>query len=193
MQLDVPWRAIRLAREAAKRMELQCTPSLMLAWVVARAMTRHPAFRRLTTKDRGIVERDPFDLGVAVALDGDQLATAVIREANRLDWAAFASVYAQAVASARAGKVDDVQAPLIITSLGGFGIEVATPIVVPPSMGTLFVGKAHERVVNEGGAVYPAEVVTLSLTFDHKVVNGAGAAAFLHDIKVQAECFSLPA
>jgi pyruvate/2-oxoglutarate dehydrogenase complex dihydrolipoamide acyltransferase (E2) component len=193
MQLDVQWRAIRLAREAAKRMELQCTPSLMLAWVVARAMTRHPAFRRLTTKDRGIVERDPFDLGVAVALDGDQLATAVIREANRLDWAAFASVYAQAVASARAGKVDDVQAPLIITSLGGFGIEVATPIVVPPSMGTLFVGKAHERVVNEGGAVYPAEVVTLSLTFDHKVVNGAGAAAFLHDIKVQAECFSLPA
>jgi pyruvate/2-oxoglutarate dehydrogenase complex dihydrolipoamide acyltransferase (E2) component len=60
-------------------------------------------------------------------------------------------------------------------------------------MGTLFVGKAHERMVNEKGVVYPVEVVTLSLTFDHKVVNGAGAAAFLQDLKVQTECFTLPA
>jgi len=47
-------------------------------------------------------------------------------------------------------------------------------------------------MINDGGAVYPAEVVTLSLTFDHKVVNGAGAAAFLYDLKKLAEAFSLP-
>jgi len=193
MQLDVQWKAVRAAREAARKAAPSCTPSLMLAWVVTRAITRHPAFRRLVTKDRGIIERNPFDLGVAVALEGDRLATAAIHDADRLDWAAFASAYADTIAATRAGKLEDVQAPLIITSLGGFGIEVATPIVVPPSMGTLFVGKAHERMVNEGGAVFPVEVVTLSLTFDHKVVNGAGAAAFLHDLKVQTECFSLPA
>jgi pyruvate/2-oxoglutarate dehydrogenase complex dihydrolipoamide acyltransferase (E2) component len=192
MQLDVHWKAIRAAREAAKGKHPSHTPSLMLAWTVVKAMTKHPAFRRIVTRDGAIVERHPFDLGVAVALEGDRLATAAIHDADRLGWPEFAGAYAKAVADTRSGTVEDVQAPLIITSLGGFGIEVATPIVVPPSMGTLFVGKAHERMINDGGAVYPAEVVTLSLTFDHKVVNGAGAAAFLYDLKKLAEAFSLP-
>ena len=86
----------------------------------------------------------------------------------------------------------DVQAPVNITSLGAFGIESATPIVVPPSMGTLFVGSAHERLYNENGVIHPVEVITLSLTFDHKVVNGGGAAAFLYEIKNQMEGFKLP-
>ncbi len=192
MQLDVQWKAIRAAREASKEAGGQHSPSLMLAWTITRAMVKHPAFRRLVTKDSGIVERRPFDLGVAVALAGDRLATAALHDADTLDWPAFGAAYAQAVADTRAGKLEDVQAPLIITSLGAFGIEVATPMVVPPSMGTLFIGKAHERMVNESGVVYPVEVVTLSLTFDHKVVNGAGAAAFLHDLKVLTEAFNLP-
>ena len=139
----------------------------MLAWTVTRAMEKHAAFRRLVTKESGIIEVSVFDLGVAVALEGDRLATAAIHGANKLDWAGFAEAYAKAVSDTRAGMLEDVQAPLIITSLGSFGIEVATPIVVPPSMGTLFIGKAHERMINEGGAIYPAEVVTpLPLTFD---------------------------
>jgi len=59
-------------------------------------------------------------------------------------------------------------------------------------MGTIFIGSAHERMVNAGGVIHPAEVVTLSLTFDHKVVNGAGAAAFLQEVKIQMEGFKLP-
>jgi pyruvate/2-oxoglutarate dehydrogenase complex dihydrolipoamide acyltransferase (E2) component len=59
-------------------------------------------------------------------------------------------------------------------------------------MATLFIGKAHERMLNDHGAVYPAEVVTLSLTFDHRVVNGAGAAAFLNEVKTQIAGFQLP-
>ena len=178
MQLDVQWRSIRAAREEAKKAKSEHSPSLMLAWTVTRAMEKHPAFRRLVTKDNGIIEVTAFDLGVAVALEGDRLATAAIHGANKLGWADFAAAYAKAVADTRAGTLEDVQAPLIITSLGSFGIEVATPIVVPPSMSTLFIGKAHERMINDAGSIYPAEVVTLSLTFDHKVVNGAGAAAF---------------
>jgi pyruvate/2-oxoglutarate dehydrogenase complex dihydrolipoamide acyltransferase (E2) component len=59
-------------------------------------------------------------------------------------------------------------------------------------MATLFIGKAHERMINDEGVVYPAEVVTLSLTFDHRVVNGAGAAAFLQDLKTQIAGFQVP-
>jgi pyruvate/2-oxoglutarate dehydrogenase complex dihydrolipoamide acyltransferase (E2) component len=192
MQLDARWEAIRAARESAKRSKRGYSPSLMLGWCITRAMDRHAAFRRLVLKDGSIVERAEFDLGVAVALEGDRLATAALHGANRLDWAGFAAAYAKAVADTRAGSVEDVQAPVNVTSLGAFGIEQAVPIVVPPAMGTLFIGRAHERLINDNGSIYPAEVATLSLTFDHKVVNGAGAAAFLHDVVAQVESFRLP-
>jgi pyruvate/2-oxoglutarate dehydrogenase complex dihydrolipoamide acyltransferase (E2) component len=117
----------------------------------------------------------------------------VLSGAGRLGWQEFATAYARSVADVRAGKVEDVQASVLITSLGAFGVEVATPIVVPPSMATLFVGKSHERMVNDGGVIYPAEVVTLSLTFDHRVVNGAAAAAFLQEVKTRIAEFAIPA
>ena len=48
------------------------------------------------------------------------------------------------------------------------------------------------RLINDGGVIHPVEVVTLSLTFDHKVVNGATAAAFLQEVRRQMEGFKLP-
>jgi 2-oxoisovalerate dehydrogenase E1 component len=193
MQLDAPWTAIRAARESARQAQHDHSPSLMLAWCIVRAMERHAAFRRLIAKDGSIVEHESFDLGIAVALDGDRLGTAVVHDAAKLGWPEFVGAYARGVAEVRAGTIEDVQAPLNVTSLGAFGVEVATPIVVPPAMGTLFIGKAHEKMINEAGAVFPAQVITLSLTFDHRVVNGAGAAAFLHDLKTQIAQFRLPA
>lgn len=192
VQLPVRWKAMREAREAAKRAKTDHSPSLMIAWCVTRALEKHAAFRRLVTRDGVIQQLEDFDLGIAVALEGDKLATAVIAKANRLDWSGLAAAYAQAIAAVRAGKIIEVQAPLNLTSLGAFGLEAATPIVVPPSVATLFIGQAHERMVNEGGVIYPVESVVLSLTFDHKVVNGAGAAAFVREVKTQMEGFKLP-
>jgi pyruvate/2-oxoglutarate dehydrogenase complex dihydrolipoamide acyltransferase (E2) component len=193
MQLDALWGAIHRARTAVKDAQPDWSPSLMVAWCVGRSMEKHAPFRRVIAKDGSIVEPDGFDLGIAVALDEGGLTTAVIHGAARLDWVGFASAYVRAVADARAGKVEDVQASLNITSLGAFGVETATPIVVPPSMSTLFVGQAHERMINDQGAIYPAEVVTLSLSFDHRVVNGVGAAAFLREVSSQIGGFTLPA
>jgi pyruvate/2-oxoglutarate dehydrogenase complex dihydrolipoamide acyltransferase (E2) component len=192
MQLDVPWHAIRAARDAVKARRPDCSPSLMMAWCVVRAMERHDAFRRIVSSDGSILQADPLELGIAVALEGDQLATAVIGEAAQLGWNDFVTAYTRSVTEVRSGKISEVQAPLIITSLGAFGVEVATPIVVPPSMATLFIGRAHERMINDEGVVHPVEVVTLSLTFDHRVVNGAGAAAFLQEVKAQMIGFRLP-
>jgi pyruvate/2-oxoglutarate dehydrogenase complex dihydrolipoamide acyltransferase (E2) component len=164
----------------------------MMAWCVVRAMERHAAFRRVVAKDGAILEQAEFELGVAVALEGDRLGTAVIRRSNRLGWAEFVAAYGAAVEATRAGRVEEVQAPLNLTSLGAFGIEKAWPIVVPPAMSTLFVGTAHERMINAGGVIHPAEVVTLSITFDHRVVNGAGTASFLQELRAQFEGFRLP-
>jgi len=195
MLMDCRWDALRAAREAAKaKLGANApSPSVMMAWCVTRAMEKYAAFRCVVNKDGAILEQADFDLGVAVALEGDRLATAAITAANRLAWADFTAAYNRAVDETRAGKIVEVQAPLNITSLGAFGVESATPIVVPPAMSTLFIGTAHERMLNDGGVVYPAEVVTLSLTFDHKVVNGAGAAAFMLEVKRLFESFKLPA
>ena len=194
MLMDVRWDGLRLAREAAKQKhgKAAASPSAMIAWCVVRAQEKHAAFRCLVSKDGTILEQADFELAVAVALERDRLATAPVSSANKLGWADFVTAYNRAVDETRAGKLIDVQAPVNLTSLGAFGIESATPIVVPPAMATLFVGTAHERLVNAGGVIHPAEVVTLSLTFDHRVVNGATAAAFLQEVKGQMENFKLP-
>jgi pyruvate/2-oxoglutarate dehydrogenase complex dihydrolipoamide acyltransferase (E2) component len=85
-----------------------------------------------------------------------------------------------------------MNAPVVISSLGAFGVKAAAPIVVPPSVGTLFVGMAHPALSPNGKKTQTVEVITLSLTFDHRVVNGAGAASFAHDIKEAIESFALP-
>ena len=194
LQIDARWDAVREAREAAKTKhpENAPSPSVMIAWAVVRAMEKHAPFRRLILEDDQIVQNDDFDLGVAVALEDDRLATAVITDANRKSWPEFMKSYEQIVAATRSGRVDAMNAPVVITSLGAFGVKAGAPIVVPPSVGTLFIGTAHRELIPNKNKNESAEVITLSLTFDHRVVNGAGAAAFANEIKKQIEGFTIP-
>src|SRR5437764_5597138 len=193
LQIDARWDAIRKAREAAKKEDggNAPSPSVMMAWDVVRAMEKHPPFRRLILEDETIIENENFDLGIAVAIEGDRLATAVITEANRKSWEEFVETYRKIVDETRGGRVDAMNASVDISSLGAFGVRAAAPIVVPPSVGTLFVGSSHREILPNGKKNETAEVITLSLTFDHRVVNGAGAANFAHEIKQQIEHFTL--
>jgi 2-oxoisovalerate dehydrogenase E1 component len=194
LQIDARWDAIRTAREKSKKKEGKnaASPSVMVAWAAVRAMEKHAPFRRIILEDDRIEENDEFDLGIAVALDDDRLATAVVTRASKRDWPDFVQRYNETVAETRGGRVDAVNAPLVISSLGAFGVRTAAPIVVPPSIGTLFVGSAHYETIGDGKKSSQAEVITLSLTFDHRVVNGAGAANFVHDIKELIEKFEIP-
>jgi len=194
LQIDARWNAIQEARQAVKKTdgEQAPSPSTMIAWAVVRAMEKHAPFRRLILEDDQIVQKDNFDLGIAVALDEDRLATAVITNANQKSWPDFVGAYNETVAATRGGRVDAMNAPVVITSLGAFEVKAGAPIVVPPSVGTLFVGTAHRELVSNKNKNESAEVITLSLTFDHRVVNGAGAAAFANEIKKQIEAFELP-
>src|SRR6266540_1784067 len=194
LQIDARWHAIQEAREVSKKTDREQapSPSLMIAWSVVRAMEKHAPFRRLILDDDQIVQNDDFDLGVAVALEGDRLATAVITNANKKSWPEFVKIYNETVAATRGGRVDAMNAPVVITSLGAFGVKAGAPIVVPPSVGTLFVGTAHRELIPNKNRNESAEVITLSLTFDHRVVNGGGAAAFINEIKKQIEGFRIP-
>jgi len=193
LQIDARWDAIQKARQAVKKTnrEQAPSPSVMIAWAVVRAMEKHAAFRRLILEDDQIVQNDDFDLGIAVALEGDRLATAVITKANQKSWPEFVSAFNETVAATRGGRVDAMNAPVVITSLGAFEVKAGAPIVVPPSVGTLFVGTAHRQLISNKSKNESAEVITLSLTFDHRVVNGAGAAAFANEIKKQIEGFKI--
>jgi 2-oxoisovalerate dehydrogenase E1 component len=194
LQIDARWDAIRTARQDAKAKDGKqaASPSVMVAWAVVKAMEKHAPFRRIILDDDRIVENDEFDLGIAVAIEGDRLATAVVTKANARDWPDFVKRYNETVAETREGRVDAMNAPLVISSLGAFGVRAAAPIVVPPSVGTLFVGSAHFEAIGDGKKTEPAEVITLSLTFDHRVVNGAGAANFVHEVKERIENFAVP-
>ena len=194
LQMDARWDALRKARDAAKKKSGKNapSPSVMIAWAVVRAMEKHAPFRRLMLEDESIVENDNFDLGIAVTLENDRLATAVIVDANTKSWPEFVKIYDETVEATRKGRVDAMNAPVVITSLGAFGVKAGAPIVVPPSVGTLFVGTAHQEIIPNGKKNETAEVITLSLTFDHRVVNGAGAANFVHEIKQLIEKFTIP-
>ena len=195
LQIDARWDAIRKARDIAKKKNGKTapSPSVMIAWSVVRAMEKHAPFRRLILEDDRIIENDDFDLGIAVALEDGRLATAVIVDANKKNWPAFVKIYNATVDATRGGRVDAMNAPVVITSLGAFGVRTGAPIVVPPSVGTLFIGSAHREMITDGKKKNEtAQVITLSLTFDHRVVNGAGAANFVHEIKELIETFRIP-
>jgi 2-oxoisovalerate dehydrogenase E1 component len=117
----------------------------------------------------------------------------VIVDANKKTWPEFVKTYNETIDATRGGRVDAMNAPVVITSLGAFGVKAGAPIVVPPSVGTLFVGIAHRELIPNGKKNESAEVITLSLTFDHRVVNGAGAASFSNEIKKHIEGFKIPA
>src|SRR6266536_1660942 len=194
LQIDARWEGVQKARDAAKKKDEKNapSPSVMIAWAVVRAMEKHAPFRRLILEDDQIVQNEDFDLGIAVALEGDRLATAVITNANRKNWPKFVKIYGEAVAATRGGRLDAMNAPVATTRLGAFGVKAGAPIVVPPSVRPLFVGTAHRELIPNKNKNESAEVITLSLTFDHRVVNGAGAAAFANEIKKQIEGFKIP-
>ncbi len=196
LTVNAKWEAIRAARRAAKERGENLTPSLMLAWAIVRATELNSSFRRQFVDDRHIVQLADFDLGIAVALAEDRLVTAIVPNANRLPWREFVTAYHDNIAQVRNGRVHgEIHAPVILTSLGGFGVRTGQPLLVPPAVGTLFVGESHYEMIADEAGGWPTahEVVTLSLTFDHRVINGAGGAAFVGEVKRRIEEWQVPA
>jgi len=191
MTVKAGYDSIRIARAQAKESLGAAAPSptVMIAWCLVQAMIKHPVFNCTTTKSNTLEQHAHFDFGVAVSLDNDALDTAIIPEANTLDFKAFAQAYASAVTEVRSGKSSSKSGtPLILTSMGGFNVRDALPVVVPPAIGTLFVGEAHYDDTPRQDA---REVVSLCLSFDHRWLNGVAGAQFLSDVVREMEYFNL--
>jgi pyruvate dehydrogenase E2 component (dihydrolipoamide acetyltransferase) len=171
----VTWR-----ERAGKQTGARITYTDLLVRVVAAAIAQHPRVN-VSWKDGAIVQHAEINIGLAVALD-DGLVVPVLHRADALSLAEIATRREDLVSRAQAGKLRpaDIQGGgFTISNLGMFGVDAFNAIVNPPQAAILAVGRIADRVVALDGqpAVQPTMVLTLSC--DHRAVDGARGAQFL--------------
>jgi pyruvate dehydrogenase E2 component (dihydrolipoamide acetyltransferase) len=150
---------------------------------LALALRSHPAVGARWTEN-GLAYSDRCDIGVAVALT-DGLIAPVVRDADRKDLATLSGEIAELAERARAGGLKPTEVDggaLSVTNLGAFRIDAFTPLLHPPQTAILGMGRARLRPAVIDRAIVPRLLMVLSLTFDHRVVDGAPAAAFLTEV-----------
>jgi len=164
----------------ARGVKLTYLPFIVKA--VARALKEIPVVN--STLDEGaneIVLHDKYHVGVAVAAPNG-LIVPVIHDADRKDIAAIATDIERLSGAARAGKakLEDLKGgTFTVTSVGNIGGLISTPIINSPEVGILGIGKVTRRpVYDDAGNIKPADIVYLSFSFDHRVLDGAIGAAF---------------
>jgi pyruvate dehydrogenase E2 component (dihydrolipoamide acetyltransferase) len=146
----------------------------------ALALRKHPRLNS-TVVGQEIHVLPEIHVGLAVALD-DGLVVPVVRNADQKPLAVIASEVRELIERARAGKLMMAQitgGTFTVTNLGGFGITSFTPIINPPEAAILGVGCIVDRLVRRDSDMVWQQMMGLSLTVDHRVVDGAPAAAFL--------------
>ncbi len=151
---------------------------------VARALEQHPQMNA-TFDDTEITLRGEINVGIAVALD-DGLIVPVIRNANLLPLSRLARESGRLAAAARDGtlSVDELQAgTFTVSPLGMFGVDAFTPIINAPQVGILGVNRIRDDTAWEGERPVRQQRMRLSLTWDHRALDGAPAARFLGSVR----------
>jgi pyruvate dehydrogenase E2 component (dihydrolipoamide acetyltransferase) len=176
-------RAELTAGAASSGVKLTYLPFIVKA--VVGALRRNPGLNAtLDEEAHEIVLRRYFHIGIATATDAGLLVP-VIRDADRKSLLEIASEIDRLASDARAGraKLDELQgSTFTITSLGAKGGLLATPIVNYPEVAILGVHRIVERPIVRGGQIVIGDVMLLSLSFDHRVVDGDVAATFAYDV-----------
>ncbi len=181
-----PWGPVeRLkARMAAAGGDFQPSAFTVFAFAAARAVRNHPALRTQLIGDSTLRTHRAATLGIAVAREGDELVLAAVPNADHLEWRPFAEAVRSAILQAREG-VDQASdaVTLSLTNLQAQGVRDGFPVVVPPAVGTLLLGEPYWSWVDSDQGPVLAKVVNLTLAFDHRLLNGMGAAAFVNEVK----------
>jgi pyruvate/2-oxoglutarate dehydrogenase complex dihydrolipoamide acyltransferase (E2) component len=192
---DVDYHAVEAARTAEKdafraREGASLTFLPFVARAVTHALPRFPLMNALVGENELAVHR-PIHLGIAVDLEFEGLVVPVVKNAQDLRVRGLARRIAEVADRARRGRLtpDDVTGgTFTITNPGGFGTFVTAPILNHPQVGILSTDSVQMRPVavalddgSWGVAVHP--VGHLSLSFDHRAVDGAYASAFLAEVK----------
>jgi pyruvate/2-oxoglutarate dehydrogenase complex dihydrolipoamide acyltransferase (E2) component len=169
-------------REALQQPKLSVTPLIVHA--TALTLKQHPRLNALLT-EQGIEQRNEINLALAVGLD-DGLVTPVIRNADQLSLEELHAQIQDATSNARSGSLAPSAlqgGTFTISNLGMTGIDWFTPILNPPQIAILGVGSISERAVVRDGEFAHASIMTLTLVFDHRAIDGYPAALFLGSLK----------
>ena len=156
----------------------------LLIRVCAHALREHP--RANASLDGDVIRlHEAVNVGLAIEAGGD-LVVANVKQADRKSLVEIASDLRGVVERARANQLalDDITGgTFTISNLGLYGIDAFTPVLNPPESAILGVGALREKAVARDGEVVAQLSVTLSLTFDHRIIDGAPAARFLARIR----------
>lgn len=163
--------------------EVNLTYTDLLVKVVANALQEHPRLNATLTDD-GIHLLSEINIGVAVALE-DGLVVPVVRNADKKRLSEISAQVSDFAERARRNQLTPGElqgGTFTITNLGNFGIDAFTPIINPPESAILGVGRILKKPVVHEDEIAIRSMLTLSLTFDHRVIDGAPAAQFLQTV-----------
>jgi pyruvate dehydrogenase E2 component (dihydrolipoamide acetyltransferase) len=170
----------RLKDEAGAR-GIKLTPLAFVMRACVQAIREYPNFAASLDAEAGeLVLKKYLHIGFA-ADTPNGLVVPVVRDADRKDVFELARELAELSAKARAGKLAATEMQggcFTISSLGGIGGTAFTPIINAPEVAILGVSRASHRPVLENGSFVPRLMLPLSLSYDHRVIDGAGAARF---------------
>jgi len=155
----------------------------LLVALVARALSKHPKMNASWTGSA--IQLNPnVNISIAIAVK-DGVVGAVIPNADTATLAAISARRQDLAERARAGRLhppDVSGGTFTISNLGMFGVDAFTAIITPPQAAVLAVGRIADRVVAVNGLIGIRPILTMTLSSDHRVVDGAQAAAFLKDV-----------
>ena len=149
---------------------------------------RHPEVNVAFTED-ALLRHPSANVGIAVAAP-QGLVVPVVKSAERLSLAEIAAVRADLVDRARHQKLtaeDMDDGTFTISNLGMFGVESFTAVLNPPQAAILAVGATEDRPIARDGELAVRPTMTMTLTVDHRAVDGAPAADFLRTVKAMLE------
>jgi pyruvate dehydrogenase E2 component (dihydrolipoamide acetyltransferase) len=168
--------------------ELRITVTDLLVRVCGQALVRHPDVNVQFTED-ALLRFPTANVGIAVATP-QGLVVPVVRSAERLSLSEIAMARADLVDRSRDRKLEQAdleEGTFTISNLGMFGVEQFVAVLNPPQAAILAVGATGDRVVARDGNAVVRPVMTITLTVDHRAVDGAPAAEFLQTVKALLE------
>lgn len=190
LNMDVDMTAVEARRDLLKQHGTEPVASFndFILQAVARALAESPSMNASWT-DEGIEQHREVNLGMAVAVD-DGLVVPVIRNADKLPLEELALRSRELATQAHSRRLTPANyqgGTFTVSNLGMFGVDSFTAIINPPQCGILAVGRVAPRVVPDSDAVAVRSMMTMTLSADHRVVDGAIGARFLQRVKQNLE------
>lgn len=175
-----------LAFYRAQKAATNCTLNDVIVLAVGRAIREFPAVRSQIAGNE-IIEYPHANIGVAVGVD-DGLVVPVVLDVDTRSLAQLATETKRIVEQARKGRLENIgKGHFTISNLGMFGVEEFSAIINPPESGILAVSAAREAVTVESGAMRVGHQMTLTLSADHRIVDGVMAARFMQRLQAILE------